>query len=204
LLAVQLVAIWLAVVIGSMLVAAYLARRWGHDTFGWLFLSAVMGPLAIVALVGTRQREQAQAAANAAQRPTAPAGRRVIVACDASDASTRAALYAAQTFGDAEVVLVTVDPHEREPRTEDETAVQEQRVAERTRRAADACSDAGVAVRVTGFYGNPGEEIVRAAKAERAEAIVLGRRGAGLSQALLGSVSDYVVKNANQPVIIVS
>jgi len=33
--------------------------------------------------------------------------------------------------------------------------------------------------------------------------IIVGRRGAGLSRALLGSVSDHVVKHAMRPVLIV-
>jgi nucleotide-binding universal stress UspA family protein len=33
--------------------------------------------------------------------------------------------------------------------------------------------------------------------------IIVGRRGAGLTKALLGSVSDHVVRRAKQPVVVV-
>jgi nucleotide-binding universal stress UspA family protein len=57
--------------------------------------------------------------------------------------------------------------------------------------------------RVIVAYGVPGEEILRAAEEEKADTILVGRRGAGLTKALIGSVSDYVVKNAKQPVALV-
>ena len=52
-------------------------------------------------------------------------------------------------------------------------------------------------------YGSPVEEILRCAKQERVEAIIVGRRGAGLTRALLGSVSERVVGQAKQPVVVV-
>lgn len=49
-----------------------------------------------------------------------------------------------------------------------------------------------------------GKTIVEIAKEEGAFAIVMGTRGRNkLQKALLGSVSDFVVKNAEVPVIVV-
>ena len=51
---------------------------------------------------------------------------------------------------------------------------------------------------------NPGEGIIKIADEERAGIIIMGTRGLGsVKRALLGSVSDYVVRNTNIPVIIV-
>lgn len=51
---------------------------------------------------------------------------------------------------------------------------------------------------------NPGQAIIDTAKEEGAFAIVMGTRGRSkLKKALLGSVSDFVVKNADIPVIVV-
>lgn len=197
------IAIWLAIVLISMLVVAYLSRRWGHDPFGWLLLAAVMGPIAIIALVGTRHKneETARHGALSVQDGGPPP---VIVACDGSDASARAARYAALSHAGSRIVLVVVEGHEARPRTPQESDQQAARV-ERMIAPADAeLRTEGIATATVVVYGNAGEEIVRYAEAGGAEAIVVGRRGAGLSRALLGSVSDHVVRNAKQPVVVVS
>ena len=49
-----LVLIWALIVIVSMAMSVLLAHRWGRDPFGWAMLAAGMGPMAIVALLGTR------------------------------------------------------------------------------------------------------------------------------------------------------
>ncbi len=51
---------------------------------------------------------------------------------------------------------------------------------------------------------NPGEGIVKIADEEKAAIIVLGTRGLGnVKRTLLGSVSDFVVRNSYIPVVIV-
>src|SRR5262249_28810235 len=52
--------------------------------------------------------------------------------------------------------------------------------------------------------GTAGPALCALARAEQASAIVIGSRGRGrLKRALLGSVSDYVVRNAPCPVVVV-
>ncbi|KAI0237366.1 hypothetical protein LSAT2_012113 [Lamellibrachia satsuma] len=56
---------------------------------------------------------------------------------------------------------------------------------------------------VHGSAGSPGEYIVKTTKETGADMVVLGARGLGkIRKALLGSVSDYVVRKANVPVLI--
>jgi nucleotide-binding universal stress UspA family protein len=62
----------------------------------------------------------------------------------------------------------------------------------------------GVPVTFLVWEGEPGEAILEAADAERADMIILGSHGRGpLGRLLLGSVSQHVVKLAAVPVVVV-
>jgi nucleotide-binding universal stress UspA family protein len=55
------------------------------------------------------------------------------------------------------------------------------------------------------LFGDPAKEIITFAEEGHCDLIVMGRRGQGaVSKALLGSVSDRVVKAASCPVMVVS
>ena len=52
--------------------------------------------------------------------------------------------------------------------------------------------------------GNPWEEIVRVAKSENADLVVMGTHGRrGMSRALLGSVAEQVLRTSTVPVLVV-
>ncbi len=62
----------------------------------------------------------------------------------------------------------------------------------------------GLKVTVRTPVGSPGKEVVAAADAEGASLIVLGSHGrSNIRDRLLGTVSEYVIKNARQPVLVV-
>lgn len=204
LIAFEIVAVWLAAALVCMLVVAYLARRWGHDAYGWLFWAAALGPFAIIAMVGTRHHDEDVARQSGIASTATRGSGSVVVACDGSAANARAASYAATSFGDAGITLLAVQPHEAEARTPEEEASQAEVRRELTRYAREALEAAGRQANEQLVYGNAGEEILRFADRVQASAIVVGRRGAGLSRALLGSVSDHVVRNARQPVVVVT
>lgn len=198
---------WAIIVIVSMLAVAFLAVRWGRDPFGWALLSAVMGPIALVGLVGTRQSDvhRPEPFEAVPDGPPAP-GPRMVVACDASPAAARIASYVAAMHRDAvDVVVLTVLPREARPGEAWAGAPgeHERRVNAATSEPLRILRDAGVTAHALVGYGNPAEEILRCADQEGAEAIVVGRRGAGLTRALLGSVSEHVVRRAKQPVVVV-
>jgi nucleotide-binding universal stress UspA family protein len=201
----EAVVAWGAIVILTMLVVAYLAARWGRDPFGWLLLSAVMGPIALVGLIGTRHSDLERAAAPEQTRKRGEGEHCVLVAVDGSsgsEAAVRHAIEMRDEFTDA--IVLAVLPHEAKPATagrgEDEYNA---RVERMTAPAVAALREAGMAHRVAVAFGSAGEEIVRAAEREGADAIVVGRRGAGLTRALLGSTSDHVVRHAKQPVTVI-
>lgn len=62
----------------------------------------------------------------------------------------------------------------------------------------------GVKTDLIQAFGQPGELICSTAKTSNADLIVMGRRGRkGLSELLLGSVSNYVLHHAPCPVLVV-
>ncbi|HEX7495505.1 MAG TPA: universal stress protein, partial [Candidatus Limnocylindrales bacterium] len=63
---------------------------------------------------------------------------------------------------------------------------------------------AGVDATFLVWEGEAGDAIVAAADAENADLIVVGSHGrSGVSRFLIGSVSDYVVRHAHCPVMVV-
>ena len=62
----------------------------------------------------------------------------------------------------------------------------------------------GVRVSFLVWEGEPGEAIVEAATSEQVDLIVVGSHGrSGMGRFLIGSVSDYVVRRAPCPVLVV-
>jgi len=199
---------FVALVIGINLVCAlscaFIAGRTGRDPFSWVLAGGILGPFALIAL-----------AAVAAQKPSQPAslrvqegGHRVLVPVDGSDSSLAAVqqiIDSPARFG--AVTLLTVLPFEREEgaqsepgsplRAEYDEAV-ELHLAEASRRLRATVIPFEAVVR----FGLPATEILRLAEIGGFDQIVIGRRGRGLAQALLGSVSDEVAKKASMPVTI--
>jgi nucleotide-binding universal stress UspA family protein len=63
---------------------------------------------------------------------------------------------------------------------------------------------AGVPTSFLVWEGDPGPSIVDAAEAEEADLVVIGSRGRNrIERAVLGSVSDHVIRHARCPVLIV-
>ena len=107
---------WLALVIASAVVVSYLAHRWGRDPFGWVLLCAAMGPIALVALVGTRQSDRTRPARHP-EMVTRPGDGPIVVACDGSEVGASLGEQAAATYRTGrEVILVSILPYEAELR----------------------------------------------------------------------------------------
>jgi len=202
--ALEAVAGWLALVAVTMVVVGYLATRWGHDPFGWLLLSAAMGPIAVAALVATHQADRARHTVPAAERPAGERSR-IIIASDGSAASERLARHVVELHRHgADVEVLAVCPYEARPGESERSQADARTEAERlTARAVATLRAGGIEPEVHVAYGRAAEQILRRANQTQADLVVIGRRGAGMTKALLGSVSDEVVKRATRPVAVV-
>jgi nucleotide-binding universal stress UspA family protein len=144
-----------------------------------------------------------------------------IVATDGSDLAFRAALAGLSLARSAQRLLVVsavdfIDPWEDATGHAGPTMTHEQ--AEESNREVKAQGQAAVtataeAIRDIGYSpeqietrlieGSPGLALCRLAADVGASALIIGSRGrGGLKRALLGSVSDYVVRNAPCSVIV--
>ena len=135
--------------------------------------------------------------------------RRILLATDlspASDGATRQAFELAADLGSNLLIVSVIDPASRgvpggrvtrmdQRRAEREAAAQQLVVRGR---------QAGVPVSFMVWEGEPGQSIVDAAAAEQVDLIVVGTHGRGaVGRLFIGSVSDFVLRNAPCPVLVV-
>jgi len=145
----------------------------------------------------------------AAAEPTrAPSIEVVMLATDlgpASAAATDHAIEIASRLGARLLVTSVVGPDRpkrdgRGPRIDQVRADREAGVQSLVERARAG----GMAATFLVWEGDPGEAIVNAAEAEGVDLIVVGSHGRGpVGRFLLGSVSDFVVRHAGCPVLVV-
>ena len=151
----------------------------------------------------------ALAASSAGVRPAAPS-RRLLLATDlgeASAAATDQAFSLAASLGASLLVVSVIDPGSLLlPGGRFRTRVDQ----ERTRLETDAQAlvargrREGIDVSFLVWTGDPGDQIVAAAEAERVDMIIVGSHGRGtVGRLLLGSVSEHVVRSAACPVLVV-
>lgn len=142
----------------------------------------------------------------------------ILLPTDGSEGSKRAmgyALYLAKQCG-ARVVGLHVIRHRWDLRRERGLIHKEQDVARKIRlddeaeerrtlqEIADAAAPLGIAVETRTVTGSPSEEIVRLAKEQRVDLIIMGTHGrTGISHFFLGSVAEKVVRSAPCPVLTV-
>jgi len=135
---------------------------------------------------------------------------KVLLATDltgASAAATDEAFALAQRLGAALLVVSVIDPGSlrlpggRWTERVDQVRARREAAAEHL---IDRGRGLGVPVQCLVWVGDPGESIVEAADAEGADMILVGSHGRGaVGRVLLGSVSDFVVRHANCPVLVV-
>ena len=143
----------------------------------------------------------------------------VIVATDGSPDALDAATRGLPLLRDAEQVIVVAvirevddslafDGSGHAGATFTEAELREQQDAARSEgeaMVADTVAALGIDHAVARLLdGNPGQALCAFAKEVEADAIVMGSRGrGGLKRALLGSVSDHVLRHAPCPVLVV-
>ncbi len=138
---------------------------------------------------------------------------RILVPVDGSPGSERGlALAAALADGlDAEImVVVAFNPPVTVRRrgtiaTEEAQSEMERDARELAEEATTLLVERGLRARGVAAEGDPVEAILESAERERADLIVMGRRGLGRLQGLLvGSVSERVARHAEIPVLLTS
>jgi nucleotide-binding universal stress UspA family protein len=138
---------------------------------------------------------------------------KILFAADGSKYTKKAAgflmTHEALANGDAEVVVLNVQPA-MPPRVKSMVGAQAVRdyqtdEAGKVLQPIDRfLARHGVKYRTAWTVGVPGDEIVKAAQREGAHMVVMGTHGHGiLGRALLGSVAQHVVTDAQVPVLLV-
>lgn len=136
--------------------------------------------------------------------------RRVLLGTDlghTSELATDRAFDLALHHGATLLVVSVIDPSEP-PQQRGRVSTRWDQVRDGRQDAAQALVARGKAIGVTVSFlvwtGDPGESIVSAAEAEKVDLVVVGTHGRGtIGRLLLGSVSEYVVRNAPCPVLVV-
>src|SRR4051794_26989379 len=163
-----------------------------------------------------------QSETSAAPTFTQPKGgaTRVLVATDGSEASFEAARAAVGLFPDGEFLLVTVIDEQEDPMADaggfegpamNETEARDEHRADVVG-AQGALADTATAFGASAVHQRileqrgegRGAKLCAAADEEAADVVVVGSHGHGvLADALLGSVSNYVVHHSTRPVLVV-
>jgi nucleotide-binding universal stress UspA family protein len=193
-------AIWASIGI----VASIVMGRRGHSAYTWLLLGAVLGPIVIpLSIPAIRSERRDGRAAPRTLRTGVSAGGPVdvLVGIDGSDRADEALRVAVRLFGDhiGRLTLAGVIDYDsaitgRPWQTED--------VA--TKRLDQAAGSVdGVDASTVLLAGQPAEALEKHAVERGYEVIVVGRRGHGATEALLGSTATRLAHGAGSPVVIV-
>jgi nucleotide-binding universal stress UspA family protein len=159
----------------------------------------------------SRSRDEVDSPAEPAS-PAAPSTgtKKLLLATDLSEASSSAteqAFELAGRLGASLLVVSVIDPgslllpggrfRARVDQVRESREQQAQALVERGRRE-------GIDVSFLVWTGDPGDQIVSAAEAERVDMVLVGSHGRGaVGRLFLGSVSEHVVRNAPCPVLVV-
>ncbi|MGY1839518.1 MULTISPECIES: universal stress protein [unclassified Modestobacter] len=191
--------VWIAAGVAAVVVLG----RQGHRTGRWWLLGVVLGPL-FLPIAAERGKHGVVVLDRRSARGGDPGsrgdGRTVLVAVDGSPESDQAVRDAARLLGGAETrfVLVTVvDPDAAEFDDADVRAAAHDLLAERARWLG---TDTEPVLEIG--CGQPSRVLVDVARTEGADLLMLGRRGRGLSQRVLGSVAEQVARQATTPVLL--
>ena len=176
--------------------AAFWMVRRGHDP-RWLYLGAVLGPL-FVPIAVERVRNHPTVVGEH-PLPVRNGGLRVLVGYDGSPESRDAVAAAHRLIGPCTSTLVLAQVVSYDA-AEDETHADVDNARHRLAEAVTALGVPGAAFEV--FAGPPAETLCKLAYEQDMDLLVVGRRGRGLSQRVLGSVAERVVKNARLPVLV--
>ncbi len=191
---VLVVLIWVA----SGLLAAVMMGRRGHSHWYWSLVALLLGPFAWPVL-DERSSGDTPHTQQLRGGKTKP-GIHLVVGVDGSPEAAHAATVAVDVLNAAigRVTLATVvDYDAEESSTEEMNALARSRL----RLASSRLKDWGPAEAV--LMGPPVKALTEFATEQAADLIVVGPRGRGLSQRLLGSVASGLVSGSPTPVLVI-
>jgi nucleotide-binding universal stress UspA family protein len=136
--------------------------------------------------------------------------RKILLASDGSPHSSKAAEHVVSLLkGDEDYKLMVVHVIDHEASKHDawlgmNPGARQKERAEKLKPISKVLEEAGINYSVNMTKGDPAEEIIKCAKNEELDLIVIGSRGLNAIQELvLGSVSHQVVQKADRPVLVV-
>jgi nucleotide-binding universal stress UspA family protein len=181
--------VWLTI---GIVLSVVMGRR-GYDTWNWLIVGAILGPLAILLAATTRP---APPAATTAVTTTHSADGRVdvLVGVDGSPQSEAAIRGVDALFGDrlGRLTLASVIPLDAPP-------LIDQQAHELLDRVAALAGDRAERVLLR---GRPAIALRELAAAGHYDVLAIGRVGHGLSKALLGSTATDLAHEGGLPVLL--
>ncbi|HSE07859.1 MAG TPA: universal stress protein [Nocardioidaceae bacterium] len=187
---------WVAI---GLAAAIYLGRH-GRRSPAWFVIGIALGPILLPIALELTERRGVLLTRTVAPDGSRPASLTVLVAVDGSQESDDALADAARLLaprGAQFVLLNVVDPDQ----SENDPLARRQAEELLAKRAALLPEGSLPAVHQV-VSGEPATAIVDRAAAEAVDLVVLGRCGHGLSELLLGSVADHVVRRSPRPVFL--
>jgi nucleotide-binding universal stress UspA family protein len=187
-------ALWLAI---GFTLAIVMGRR-GHNSFGWLVVGSVTGPLAVLFAIDARRHdEQLHPIPVIPYRPQeVPQGPvNVLVGYDGSPESSAALDAAAVLLGTraGRVTVATVVPYGDVD--ESERVAREQLLSLARRRSGGREFEI--------LHGHPSAALAQRATEGGYDLIVLGTRGAGANKSIFGSAATELAAGCGVPVLMV-
>jgi nucleotide-binding universal stress UspA family protein len=194
--AVLVLVTWVAVGLAAVV---YLGRH-GRRSPAWVVIGLALGPVLLPIALEIVQREGTVLSRSVAGNGATAAHLTVLVAVDGSEESDEAMADAVRLLppeGARFILLTVLDPDlgENDPQARREAEELLDSRAVRVR-------EGGLPTVLEVAAGEPAHVILERAGAEAVDLVVLGRRGRGLSQMLIGSVADQVVRRSPRPVLL--
>jgi nucleotide-binding universal stress UspA family protein len=186
------VVIW----VGIGLALALIMGRRGHTRFGWLFVGAVLGPIALV-LALTSWRQEAPPATRLAGATAAGTGPvDALVGYDGSPEALAAvdAVIGLLASRLGRLTVATVVPLGAGQREEESAAAALQALCS-SRAASAAASEV--------LHGRPSEALSRRAVEGGYQLLAIGTRGTGFAKAAFGSTATELARASKLPVLMV-
>ena len=178
------------------IVLSIVMGRLGHNSFGWLVLGGILGPLAVVLAVNARRKDE-RLEADAVQLGGVPGWGAVdvLVGFDGSSESVAAADSVVVLLGNRLGRLTAATVVAYGAGDADET-----RAAEGLRRFAARTPERRWGLEV--LHGHPAQALGEYAATERYDVIAVGTRGAGITKAIVGSAASQLARHSTVPVLL--